>query len=274
MSVPFLIDVMGQFGPDQLRVRWRDEWPSPDAGLNALVARTWEEQLTASRQSGRLLFNGRLVRYLRHHVTDGVFAIEAESTDFANFLATNLLNWPRGDELGWERFSNPVGSSALPITADGRLLLGRRGQRVIFYAGYVHVIGGGLEAADCREDGTVDAFAAARRELREELALTPEEIGEVVCLGMVRDPTIRQPELIFDAHLRLTWDEVAARLDPNDPHQEHTRLLALPDEPNAILPFIRANGPVTPVAVGLLCFHGRVRFGEAWYAEALRALSV
>ena len=273
MPEPFLIDVSGQFRPGQLHVRWQDEPRPPHAALDSLVAKTWEEQTAACRQSGRLLFNGRLVRYLRHRVRDGVLSIDAGPTDFANFLATNLLNWPRGQEFGWDMFSNPIGSSAVPITSDGRLLLGRRNQRVIFHAGYVHVIGGGLEAVDCREDGTADAFSAARRELIEELALAPEEIGEVLCLGMIRDPTIRQPELIFDAALHLTWDEVAARLDPNDPHQEHTKLLACPDEPDAILPFIRANAPVTPVAVGLLCFHGRLWFGQAWYDDAIRELA-
>jgi len=272
LSEPFLIDVRGQFAPGQLQVRWRDETRPPRAELDALVAKVWREQTEASRQAGRLLYNGFMVRYLRHQVKDGILSIDGGSTDFANFLATNLLNWPRGEELGWEWFSNPIGSSALPITADGQLLLGRRNQRVAFHAGYVHVIGGGLEAADRRPDGTVDAFAAARRELLEELILAPEEIGEVVCLGMIRDPTIQQPELVFEAALHLTWDEVAERLKTDDPHQEHACLLACPDEADAIVPFIRSNPPVTPVAIGLLCLHGRLRFGQAWYERAITNL--
>ena len=274
MPEPFLIDVCGQFAPGQLHVHWRNEPRPPCPELDALVARVWEEQTEACRRAGRLLFNGRMVRYLGHQVSDGGFHIEGGSTDFANFLATNLLNWRRGEELGWQWFSNPVGCSTLPVTSDGLLLLGRRSQRVAFHAGYIHVIGGGLEEVDRREDGTVDAFGAARRELLEELMLAPEEVGEMVCLGMIRDPTIRQPELIFEAPLRLRWAEVAARLGPDDPRQEHAALLACPDEAEAILPFIRSNLPITPVAVGALCLHGRPRFGHAWYEQAVRELSV
>jgi 8-oxo-dGTP pyrophosphatase MutT (NUDIX family) len=260
---PFVIDVCGQFAPGQLQIRWQDTPRRPHAELDDLVARVWQEQMEACRQAGRLLFNGSMVRYLRHEVRDGVFSIDAGPTDFANFLATNLLNWQRGEELGWDVFSNALGCSTLPVTADGRLLLGRRSDRVIFHAGYVHVIGGGLEGQDKRDDGMVDGFAAARRELLEELMLKPAEVGEMVCLGMIEDLTIRQPELVFEAALRLTWAEVAARLDPDDPHQEHTKLLACADEPGAIAAFIREQAPITPVATGLLSIHARLRSERA-----------
>lgn len=261
LSEPYLIDIRGRFTPDQVQIRWKDETRPLHADLDDLVARVWEEQMEACRLAGRLPFNGSMVRYLRHEVRDGIFSIEAGSTDFANFLATNLLNWQRGDEIGWKWFSNALGCSTLATTSDGRLVLGRRGQRVIFHAGYVHVIGGGLEGQDRRADGSVDGFAAARRELIEELMLEPAEVGEMVCLGMIRDRTIQQPELIFEAKLSLTWDEVVARMDPGDPHQEHTKLLDCRDEPEAIAAFIRDQAPVTPVAVGLLKLHGQQRSG-------------
>jgi 8-oxo-dGTP pyrophosphatase MutT (NUDIX family) len=262
LSEPYVTDVYGRFTPDQLQIRWTDEVRPPQAALDDLVARVWREQMEACRLAGRLLFNGAMVRYLRHEVRDGVFHIGAGPTDFANFLATNLLNWQRGEELGWDLFSNALGCSTLPVTADGRLVLGRRSDRVIFHAGYVHVIGGGLEGKDRREDGTVDGFVAAQRELLEELLLEPSEIGEMVCLGMIEDRTIRQPELIFEAKLNLTWEEVVARMDPNDPHQEHTLLLPCADEPGAIAAFIRDQAPVTPVAMGLLKLHSQSRFDE------------
>jgi hypothetical protein len=100
------------------------------------------------------------------------------------------------------------------------------------------------------------------------------EETQLLCLGLIRDPAIRQPELVFEGPLRLTRDEAAGRLNLSDPHQEHAALLACPDEPGAIVPFIRANTPITPVAVGALCLHGRRRFGEAWYDGAMRELSV
>jgi hypothetical protein len=273
---PFLIDVYGCFGPDRLRIAWHDEPRPPHADLDALVARTWAGQTRAARESGRILFNGQLARYLRHRLEDGVLVIDVGPTDYANFLATNLLNYPRGEEWGWHLFSNPIGTSAAPITSDGWILLGRRNARVAFHAGYVHAFGGGLEAADRRPDGSVDAFESIRRELHEELGLVDTDLkeGRVSCLGLIRDPTIRQPELVFESPLRRTREEMVDRLNLSDPHQEHAALLACRDEPDAIVPFIRTNTPITPVAIGVLLLHGRQHFGESWYERAFRELSV
>jgi 8-oxo-dGTP pyrophosphatase MutT (NUDIX family) len=202
-----------------------------------------------------------------------VFTIEVGPTDYASFLGSNLFNHARGDELGWSNFSNPVGISGTPITTDGKLLFGRRNQRVAFHGGYVHTFGGMLEAGECRVDGTIDAFAGIARELREELGLEPAEIGAMICLGLIRDPTIRQPELIFDVHLRLTAADVAGRLDLRHEDQEHSAVLACPDEPAAIVPFVRASRPMTAVAVGALCLHARRMHGGAAYEDLVRELA-
>lgn len=274
MPEPFLIEVYGQFGPGRLRIIWRDEERPPHPALDALVAQTWERQLSAARSSGRMLFNGRLARYLCHHLENGTLVIDAGPTDYANFLATNLLNCERGQEWGWGLFSNPIGTSAAPVTSDGWILLGRRNQRVAFHASYAHTFGGALEPGDRRPDGLIDAFDSIRRELREELALGDADLEPdgIVCLGLIRDPAIRQPELVFEAPVRLSREEAAGRLNLADPRQEHTALLACRDEPGAIVPFIRANTPIAPVAIGALCLHGRRQFGEAWFEQAMREL--
>lgn len=272
MPEPFLIDAYGQFPPGRLCLHWYDEPRPPAPALDALIAETWQAQVEARRQAGGILFNGQLARYLRHRVQDGCLSIDVGPTDYANFMSTNLLNHHRGDEWGWELFSNPIGTSATLMTADGWILLGRRNDRVAWHAGYVHNFGGGLEAGERRADGSIDGFESIQRELREELALRPEDTTRMVCLGLIRDPTIRQPELIFDVHLCLRREDLAGRLNPDDPHEEHTATLACRNAPEAILPFIRSNTPITPVAVGALCLHGRHAFGEAWYQRTIDEL--
>ena len=94
------------------------------------------------------------------------------------------------------------------------------------------------------------------------------------CVGLIHDMTIRQPELIFDAVLGLTRAEVEARFRPEDADQEHDSIVALRDEPDAAIPFIRSAAPIAPIATGAICQHGRRHaFGESWYARTLRELS-
>jgi 8-oxo-dGTP pyrophosphatase MutT (NUDIX family) len=269
-QMPFLIDAYGLFDGNQLRIEWREEPRAARAELDRLIERTWIEQLAASRRMGRHLFNGQLARYLRHQIRDGRLLIEVGPTDYAAFMGTNYLHPDRGDEFGWELYSNPIGTSATVITADGWLLYGRRNHKVACHPGYVHTLGGSLEAQDRREDGTLDAFSSMARELREEAGIRVEETSQLVCLGMIRDPFVRQPELIFDANVALTRDELSRRIHSGD--EEHTSLVACLDQPRAMLAFIRETEKIAPIAVGALCLHGRRCFGEAWFEGIMREL--
>lgn len=262
MALPFGIDVQGEFGPGQLEVIWRDEPRSAHAELDAFVARVWAEQCKAAQRNGQMLFNGPLARLLRFSVAGGTLLLEVGPTDYANFMATNLLYLHETARFGPHLRSDPVGTSALPVTSDGWLLCGRRSGRVAFHAGFVHVFGGGLEAGDRREDGSIDAFESVFRELWEELHVNIADIVQPVCLGLIRDPAILQPELTFEVPLRLERSELAGRLDPHASDQEHTELVWCRDHPEAILKFLAETRPITPVAVGAFCLHGRRRFGE------------
>jgi len=127
-----------------------------------------------------------------------------------------------------------------------------------------------VEPGERRVDGTFDVFESVRRELNEELAIEPADIADMVCLGLIHDTTIRQPELIFDVYLRLSRSQVEMRFGSDGPRQEHDAIVALADEPASAVPFIRSAPLIAPIAVGAICLHGRRCFGEAWYHEGVR----
>jgi 8-oxo-dGTP pyrophosphatase MutT (NUDIX family) len=265
----FIIDEYGEFMPSKIRVVWYDEPRRPHAQLDALVARIWNEQYQECKQRGISLFNGQLARYLRHRVEDDTLIVDVGPTDYANFMATNYLNYHRIDEFGRDMFGNPLGTSATLITSDGWLIYGRRNQRVACHAGYVHTFGGGIELEELNDEGTFDVFSCVIRELNEELGLSREDIEQMLCLGIIRDSQTLQPELIFDAHIRLSRDEVVGRINPEDSDEEHEAIVACLDKSAAIVPFIQSTELMAPVAVGAVLLHGRRSFGNEWYEMAL-----
>lgn len=268
----FSVDAFGEFPPSGLVVRWFDRPRPPHAQFDAMVAASWAEACRAAEAGGVHLFNGELTRYLAHRVENGVLTIDVGPTDYMNFIGSNYMNVHRVAEFGWELYGNPIGTSAVLLSADGWLILGRRSERVACHPGYVHTFGGGLEARERRPDGTFDAFASTQRELNEELGLHPGDVPHLVCIGMIQDAAVQQPELIFQAELALNRDQLGQRLRPDDPHEEHTALLVCRSEPDAVVPFILAEKKFAPIAVGALCLFGRHKFGEQWYEEACRQL--
>jgi len=68
-SLPFVIDVCSRFEPSQVRVAY-DPAPRPTTPqLEELIAAEWERQTAIARQRDLMLFNGKLLRYVRHEVT-------------------------------------------------------------------------------------------------------------------------------------------------------------------------------------------------------------
>ncbi len=275
---PFIIDVFGWFPPERLNVRF-DPSPRPTTPeLESLIATEWDRQTELARQSDRMLFNGALFRYLDHSICgegdDARFELTVGPTCYRDFVGTNLFNNHLLGRFGWNRFANPIGTTATVITSDRMICLGRRSERVAYHAGHVHTFGGGLEERDRAKDGTIDAVGSVARELAEELALERPELPGLGCVGLIRDREIHQPELLFEVELDLTASELRSRWQTAEAQDEHVDLVTLPDDPDAVVPFIKSCGPIAPVAIGALSLHGRARWGESWFCEAAAALSV
>lgn len=269
-ALPFSILMQGRFAPDAVRVIFDErERPSTPA-LNALIEAEWAPRLAEAQRENRLLFNGELLRYMSHRVIEAPrqFELTVGPTCYRDFVGTNLYNNVRVAEFGWESFSNPVGTTATLLTRDGRICYGRRSMQVAFHAGYVHTFGGALEPGDRDAAGAIDVFDSVRRELHEEVGLRADELDSLICVGLIRDTEILQPELLFEARVPLTTAELIERWSEAEARDEHHELVDLADAPEAIVPFIKTCGKIAPVAVGALMLHGLHRWGQTWYDQA------
>jgi hypothetical protein len=145
------------------------------------------------------------------------------------------------------------------------VMLGRRSDHVAFHARRIHPVAGCLEPASQQ---TPDPFAGLTEELREELALAADRMDRMVCLGLVRDKRIAQPELVFDVAIAATADQIRQTHRSASGGGEHTELTVVRDEPGSVVGFIEKHGTMlTPVAKASLLLHGMSRWGSGWFAS-------
>jgi 8-oxo-dGTP pyrophosphatase MutT (NUDIX family) len=284
LDPPFVIDVLGDFPRDRVLVESTIAVRSTTPRIEAAIERIWQAELAVADARGRRLFNGALGRLASYEVAGDQLRLVVGETHYRDFIGTNATTDADLHRAGDEFLANPLGISAVVITSDGRLMLGRRSREVALHAGYLHTFGGMLEAADLRREGAesrYDAFGSAIRELCEELLIRPDEVEQLRVIGLVRDVHLLQPELLFEAVLtvpsfalerrfreaagRVTaaHDEAAAPLV-----EEHTALEHCSDDPDAAFAWIRKARPIAPVAEAAVLFHGRRQWGEAWYEQA------
>ena len=271
-GAPFSVDFARRLEDGQVVVRWIEQPRPTTPELEALIEQVWQERTAVAARAGQDLYNGEMAGLIRGHEQGETVALYVGLTDYRRFVGTNYCNGHRVGEFGIDAFANPVGTSATVVTEDRCLLFGRRGRHLACHGGYLHVFGGSLEPRDRAEDGTLEAFEAMRRELREELKVNDGEVVGLVCTGMVRDLALHQPELCFDAVLGLTREEVLARFDPEARDQEHAGLEWCDDQSTSVVWFIRGAELMAPAAIGAALLHGRCTWGVTWYERTCRAL--
>ena len=157
-------------------------------------------------------------------------------------MGTNMSHPEWLAQYGPQVMANPVGLSAALLSDDHWLMMGRRNARVAYHPNRIHPFAGSMDFHDA-----VDLFAEVRRELHEELALDAQHLGELTCVGMVRDPQLRQPEFVVRVRCRLSREQIERRLDT----AEHRGIVAVRADQKGLTEAL-AQELLTPVAVGVL----------------------
>jgi 8-oxo-dGTP pyrophosphatase MutT (NUDIX family) len=246
---------LGNWPPEKVHAEWtantRRQWPEVESAID----RAWADALS---RPGKYLFDGPMCRLESWRAADDRLDLLLSPSSYKPFLGTNMAHPEFADRFGPDVMANPVGVSPALLTADNFLLLGRRNAAVAYYPNRIHPFAGCLEPTDA------DVFAAIRRELHEELSLSPQEITDLRCTGIVEDLNLRQPELIFSATTIRTRTQIESRLD----RTEHDAIQAIPATEAGIEAALAQRDELTPVAVAALLLWGRLRFSETWFAKS------
>ncbi|HEX3357421.1 MAG TPA: hypothetical protein VHS31_10660 [Tepidisphaeraceae bacterium] len=208
---------------------------------------------------GEHLFDGPMCRMEGWRARGDALELTLSETSYRIFYGTNLMNAEAMAQYGCEVMANPVGVSTALLTSDGYLLFGRRNATVAYHPNRVHPFAGTLEP----RDGD-DCFSAVERELQEELKLSAAEIESLRCIGIIEDEAIKHPELIFQAKVRSTRQQIESQLQ----RDEHGGSVAIQNGRPAIGSAL-ADVEFTPVALGTLLLFGRESFGDEWLAKCV-----
>lgn len=263
----FFLDALGEYAPDQVSARWVDDVRPTNREVDRQIDKAWDEQRLRAEASDIRLHDARLCRLIDHRATDDDLTLTLGTVSYRDFVGTNLtsphLRYLHGDEV----LANPLGVSAAVVTSDDFLVLGRRSGRVLWHAGMIHPVGGMVEPRD--QTLAPDPFACMAAELCEETGVCNGDVVESVCVGLVRDRRIVQPELIFDLTVQPTAEDIRRRAAEACDAHEHAEMVPVRDNSASVVSFIeRRIDELTPVALATLLLHGLRRWGSGWFATA------
>lgn len=226
---PFSIATAGPFRAEHIVAEMTGERRPDIAEVHAAIARAWEERLAIAAERGQQLWPGPMCRLTDWTTANGELRLQFGLTDYREFVGTNVAHPELAELFGVAALSNGCGVCGLVRTADGMLVLQHRSEQVFEFPGLVAPCGGAIEPVETPAGLIADPVAAIRREIEEELGITSEAVGDIVCLGLGHTTETLKPELAFLIGTTHTWSQLQGRR-----HEEHQSLIALVDTPEEV----------------------------------------
>ena len=262
----FFLDVVGAYTRDEVAVKWSDNRRHSNDELERLIDQAWKTATGQARKAGQNLFNGDLCRLIEYSADCESLNLTLGKVNYKEFVGTNQTQAYVRYLHGPEVLANPLGVSGALVTHDDFILMGRRSDRVVQYAGRIHPIGGIVEPDD---SSISDPFQTMLNELHEETTIPSRKVRKMTLLGLVRDKYTVQPELIFDLELDVDAGEVLRGAAGAVDAEEHTEIVPLRDHPASVVTFIQQNySELTPIGLATLLLHGLRQWGSGWFAGA------
>lgn len=255
---------------DRVVARWSDQARRSHPALDADIERRWEQLSREARQHDRIWFNGTLARLVSWEYRSPVLYLTLGPTTFKELMGTNATDAHRiAQQYGRQCLANALGITVCTRTSDGYLLLGRRSNRVAIHPGHVQGIGGTIPLVDNAAGCVPDVFEASMMELREELRVSDDEVRNLRVTQLLHLKGLLYPELLLGVDCELTADELLSRHMPDAADEEHTELLVVAEDPDAIREFVSCQRPMVVLAGAMLLLHGRRLWGQDWYTQSL-----
>lgn len=252
----FRIHCFGHWLPSQVHVEFSNHDFILPGDLPVRAQRFWEKRLIEHPA----FFNGALCRLESYKDRPDSFVLHLSRTCYRDQIFCNEHTQEILQNYGEQALVRALGISVVIETADGFLPLMKRSEWLGEGAGLIDVFGGHVHPEEHSRDGVPEVFHAIADEIYTELALSSEECGEFVCIGLLENRQTRKPELVFETKLFLTMAELRRRAVRAEERVEYVEILEVSAPPTAVRQFLTQNAThFSPVGYGCLELFGRRR---------------
>ena len=262
----FKILAEGIFTPDEIDT----EVTAPGATLvrsnlaEAFIEGGWEIHLAKGNKPWPDDTNPRRYRTAKVGMQDGRLKLILDPcVSYKDFISS--LSTVFEERYGHDAVPDPLAVTVLVRTVDNRTLMTLRDQKTDYKPGGWHASTGGF--MEIRRNET--PVQAGMRELEEETGIKPDELDELVAVGVVYNPWTLHTDLILSAKTKLTSAEVLVRK-----HDDENELLFVDTTAESyeywIVGGMHANVVITMAAMIMV---GENLFGLEWRNKMLDILA-
>ena len=266
----FHIPIHGRFPSDRIVIDDSDERMMMTPKLKELIEEVWVEREKRAARVDASIVPGDLCRLIHYWLEGNVLRLCLGRTTFKELLGTNLSHPIIHRILGQEYMASGLGVRAVIRTADEKIIIGQRSEKVMEAAGYYHLCGGYIDPRKHMVDNHPDPYVAMQSHMNDELGIPSSAVRHLVCLGVVIDSQTLKPELMFEAEIDLTFRKVLLSMRTAARAAVHSELFGIMAVRASLRGFLAATrGKIAPTGQGCLLVYGVER---GYWAEVKKGI--
>lgn len=272
IETPFFeVPFEGEFSRDQVIIEDDPQVTDLPEEVMGKVESAWQKKTAEVAARGGTIFDNTIVTLRGWDVRDGKLFLKLGRTTYKNLVAFVFDN-DHPLKLDYPNLSpNSLASSTLVETSDGYLALNERSQTVSHYPGWIGLYGGVADLTQIDDQGRVNPFVTAEKEIEEESHIPPETLVNIKALGFSRDLATGLNEMIFSASTSLTKAEIETKQKGQGLEEGGTIFVPATAEDlrKKVLEYSKIT---TTDALAPLVLYGRKKFGEEWFGFVIQRL--
>lgn len=264
----FEIPIFGHFSKSNLEIEDTQQTNLKSAELQRRIEENWERLKEEVLKRGGKLENRPKVYVIDISRQDAILHLKLGRTTYKDFVGTcNTAIRLQTPEV----IPRLLSVASILETSDHFLVLIERSQQVFQYPGWVGSLSGTVEVDDTDENGKIDPFKAAQKEIAEEVGIELIDISSLECLGFMRDRISGTESMVFQAKTSLTKSQIEEK--QKEKALEEGKSVFVTTTPKEVGKRILELSKIfEPDGAAILTLLGREKFGENWFNFILRRL--
>ena len=185
------------------------------------------------KQKDYELFNGSLLS-ITDLKTNNEIEITVCDSSYKEFVGTR--NKKFSDEFGISSVVNPLSVGSILKTSDNKLVFGKRSEKIDLSKGRISIPSGWVDPSSDINEGQIDVFSAVKREIYEEVGIPSTGVKNLICLGIIKNPSFTHTFLPFFAN--TVDSELLIQYSRNS---EFEKIILIDDNKESIRDFKKEN---------------------------------
>ena len=236
MSSQLLIS--GLYDEQHVQVAFTPQKYTRNNHVQDYIKNQWNEVIKKNPS----MFAGDLLGVKENNSDSKNIRLDTILTRFDDYYIVGTPNFQQ--KFPDEKNTNVLSAGCILVTSDNYLVFGKRSDKLVISPGKITIVSGMVDRNDVVDNKKADLFSCIKREIKEEVGVSSNEIHDLICIGLVNKSNNKGIFVPFFARLTISFEKLCEKSNDG----ELTELIKTTNSETGILKILEKPSNLSSVA--------------------------